>query len=156
MAADTVSPTEIVNALLLIKAVLAILAVLLFLYYKFYWERAKRHLPIHFFYTKWRAVRHAIALGIASIGFAVGFTLEIFGESLGFSAGAARAVSSVFEIGSLFAILWVFFQFALEDVPQYAHISEAVHTPHHVEEKQFRLVKVAKEKTIARKKKRGR
>ena len=122
--AEIVGSGEIVNALLLIKAVLAILAVVLFIYYKLYWDKVKRHLPINFFYTKWRAVRHAVALGIASIGFAVGFSLEIFGVALGMSPTLARAVSSVFEIGSLGAILWVFFQLALDDVPHFAHISE--------------------------------
>lgn len=132
--AQTVGPGEIVTALVLVKAVLAILAALLFLYYKFYWEKAKRHMPIHFFYTKWRAVRHAIYLGMAAIGFAIGFTLEIFGFALGFSAGAVRAVSSLLEIGSLLAMLWVFFQLALEDVPHFAHIAEAARHMHRIQE----------------------
>ena len=123
--AETIGSGEIITALVLIKAVLAILAVLLFLYYKFYWEKAKRHMPIHFFYTKWRAVRHAVFLGMAAIGFAVGFTLEIFGVALGMSASLARGISSLFEIGSLVAMLWVFFQLALEDVPHFAHIAES-------------------------------
>ena len=122
--AETVGSGDIVNALLLIKTVLALLAVVLFIYYKLYWDKVKRHLPINFFYTKWRSVRHAVALGLASIGFAVGFTLELFGSALGMSPTLARAVSSVFEIGSLAAILWVFFQLALDDVPHFAHISE--------------------------------
>ncbi len=116
---------EAASALLLVKAVLAILATLLFVYYKFYWERAKRHLPIHFFYTKWRAVRHAAALGAAAAGFAIGFSLELFGVQLGFSPAKARFFSNLFEIGSLFAMLFVFFELALEDVPHFQHISEA-------------------------------
>ena len=59
---------DVISALLLVKAVLAVLAVLLFVYYKLYWEKAKRHLPIHFFYAKWRAVRHAVALGARDAG----------------------------------------------------------------------------------------
>lgn len=150
--AESLAPGEIVTALLLIKAVLAILAVLLFLYYRFYWDRAKRHLPIHFFYTKWRAVRHAVFLGFAAIGFAVGFTLEIFGVALGMSPGLARGISSLFEIGSLVAMLWVFFQLALEDVPHFSHIADlAKRHAHHVPEVQKPAAKAKK-----RSRKRGR
>ena len=120
-----VESADINSALLLVKVVLALLAALLFVYYKFYWEKAKRHLPIHFFYAKWRAVRHAVALGAAAVGFAIGFSLELFGLQLGFSPDKARFFSSIFEIGSLFAMLFVFFELALEDVPHFQHISEA-------------------------------
>lgn len=129
--AETIGSGEIITALVLVKAVLAVLAMLLFLYYRFYWNQSKRHLPIHYFYTKWRAVRHAFLLGLAAIGFAVGFTLEIFGVALGMSPSLARGVSSLFEIGSLFAMLWVFFQLALEDVPHFAHIAEAARRRNH-------------------------
>ena len=150
--AETIGSGEITTALVLVKAVLAILAALLFLYYKFYWDRAKRHLQIHFFYTKWRAVRHAVFLGAAAIGFAIGFTLEIFGTALGMDASAARLVSSVFEIGSLFAMLWVFFQLALEDVPHFAHIAEqARHRARHAAEMQkIAVAKNAKKKARKR------
>ena len=117
--------SEVISSLLLVKAVIAVLATLLFVYYKFYWEKAKRHLPIHYFYAKWRAVRHAVALGAASAGFAIGFTLELFGEQFGFSANKARFFSSIFEIGSLFAMLFVFFELALEDVPHFQRISDS-------------------------------
>jgi len=123
--ADIVGSGGMMDVLLLAKAVLAWLAVALFVYYKLHWDRVKRHLPVNFFYTKWRMVRHAVALGLASIGFAVGFTLELFGSALGMSPTLARAVSSAFEIGSLSAILWVFVQLALDDVPHFAHISES-------------------------------
>ena len=123
--AEIVGPNEIVGALLLVKAVLAILAVVLFLHYKLHWDKVKRHLPINFFYTKWRAVRHAVALGIAAIGFAIGFSLEIFGAALGLSPGFARWLSTLFEIGSLFSMLYVFFTLALDDVPHFQHIAEA-------------------------------
>ena len=121
---------DVISALLLVKAVLAVLAVLLFVYYKFYWEKAKRHLPIHFFYAKWRAVRHAVALGAAAAGFALGFSLELFGSSLGFSANKARFFSSIFEIGSLFAMLFVFFELTLDDVPHFQHMAEAARHRH--------------------------
>jgi len=150
--AETIGSGEIITALVLIKAVLAILAVLLFLYYKFYWEKAKRHMPIHFFYTKWRAVRHAVFLGMAAIGFAAGFTLEIFGVALGMSASAARGISSLFEIGSLVAMLWVFFQLALEDVPHFAHIAESAKRHiHHAPEMQKTAVKKAEKARKRRK-----
>jgi hypothetical protein len=116
---------ELVMPLLLVKAVLAILAVVLFLYYRHYWNRAKHHLAVHFFFAKWRAVRHAFILGFAAVGFAIGFTLELFGQQLGLGATAARFVSSIFEVGSLFCMLYVFFTLALEDVPHFQHISEA-------------------------------
>ena len=121
---------EVISSLLLVKAVLAVLAVLIFAYYKFYWEKAKHHLQVHFFYAKWRAVRHAVALGVAAVGFAIGFTVELFGTQLGLSANMARFVSSVFEIGSLFSMLFVFFNLALEDVPHFQHIAEAARHHH--------------------------
>ena len=121
---------DVISALLLVKAVLAVLSVLLFVYYKFYWEKAKRHLPIHFFYAKWRAVRHAVALGAAAAGFAIGFSLELFGSQLGFSPNKASLFSSIFEIGSLFAMLFVFFELTLEDVPHFQHMADAaMHRP---------------------------
>lgn len=132
-----------ISAMLLVKAVLALLAVLLFVYYKFYWERAKRHLPIHFFYAKWRAVRHAVALGAAAAGFAIGFSLELFGSSLGFSANKARFFSSIFEIGSLFAMLFVFFELTLEDVPHFQHLADAARH-HHPQREEARVAPVAK------------
>lgn len=129
MAAELDS-TEVVSALILVKAVIAILATLLFVYYKFYWEKAKRHLPVHFFYAKWRAVRHASALGAAAAGFAIGFSLELFGEQLGFSPNKARFFSSIFEAGSLFAMLYVIFELALEDVPHFQHMAQPLHHRH--------------------------
>jgi len=130
MAAELAS-SEVISSLLLVKAVLAALATLLFLYYRFYWEKAKRHIAVHFFFVKWRAVRHAIVLGLASAGFAVGFSLELFGARLGLSANMARGVSSLFEIGSLFCMLFVFFQLAMEDVPHFQHIHEAARQHRH-------------------------
>lgn len=124
---DPLEAGDVVAPMLLVKAVLAILAVLLFVYYKFYWEKAKRHLPVHFFYAKWRAVRHAVALGAAALGFAIGFSLELFGVQLGFSPNKARFFSNIFEIGSLFAMLFVFFELALEDVPHFQHLAEGKH-----------------------------
>lgn len=123
--AASLRPDELVMPLLLVKAVLALLAVVLFLHYRYYWGKAKRHLDVHFFYTKWRAVRHAFILGLAAIGFAAGFSLELFGQSLGLGPTAARFVSSVFEAGSLFCILYVFFTLSLEDVPHFQHMAEA-------------------------------
>ncbi len=120
-----VEPSELISPMLLVKAVLAILAALLFIYYKMNWEAAKRHLPIHFFYAKWRAVRHAVALGAAAVGFALGFSLELAGEQLGFSAGKSRFFSSLFEIGALFAMLFVFFELCLEDVPHFQRLSQS-------------------------------
>jgi hypothetical protein len=124
-------PDDMVMPLLLVKAVLAILAVVLFLYYRFYWERAKKHLAIHFFFTKWRAVKHAFILGFAAIGFAIGFSLELFGQQIGLGATAARFVSSIFEVGSLFCMLYVFFALSLEDVPHFQHIAENAKLRHH-------------------------
>lgn len=122
---------EVVLALLLIKAVLAFLAVLLFAHYKLAWERAKRHVPVHYFFAKWRAVRHAVFLGFAAIGFALGFSIELLGVEYGLSPNLARAASSVFEIGSLLLMLYVFFTLALEDVPAFQHISESARRNHH-------------------------
>lgn len=127
---------ELVMPLLLVKAVLAFLAVALFLQYRHYWEKAKRHLDIHFFYTKWRAVKHAYILGLAAIGFAIGFSLELFGTMLGLSPTAARFVSSVFESGSLLCLLYVFFTLCLEDVPHFQHMAEAA-KHRHAHEKQM-------------------
>ncbi len=123
--AAPIGSSELIPPLLLVKAVLAILAVMLFVYYKYHWEKAKRHLQINFFYAKWRTVRLATALGLASFGYAIGFSIELFGEQMGFSAGSARFFSSIFEVGSLFSMLWVFFNLVLEDVPQLKHIEEA-------------------------------
>ena len=120
------TPDEMVMPVLLIKAVLALLSTILFFHYWFYWEKAKKGMPVHFFYTKWRAVRHAIALGFASIGFAIGFTLELFGQQLGMGATSARFASSIFEVGSLFCMLYVFFELSLEDVPHFSHIIESM------------------------------
>jgi len=127
----SVAPNEVISSLLLVKALLAILAVMLFIYYRYYWEKAKRHLQIHFFYAKWRTVRLAFALGLASIGYAVGFSLELFSDQLGFSPAGARFFSNLFEIGSLFAMLWVFFNLVLEDVPQLKHVWEAARSHKH-------------------------
>jgi hypothetical protein len=124
-------PDDLVMPLLLVKAVLALLIVVLFIYYRFYWERAKKHLAIHFFFTKWRAVKHAFILGFAAIGFAIGFSLELFGQQLGLGATAARFVSSIFEIGSLFCMLYVFFTLSLEDVPHFQHITENARLQRH-------------------------
>jgi len=115
-----IETADMIFPLLLIKVVLAFLAVFLFLYYKFYWEKAKNHISIHFFYTKWRTVKHAVILGIASIGFTIGFAIELFFQPTAFF----HALSSVFEIGALFSILYVFFMLTMEDVPHFAHISE--------------------------------
>jgi len=147
---DPLETGDIVAPMLLVKAVLAILAVLLFVYYKFYWEKAKRHLPVHFFYAKWRAVRHAVALGAAAMGFAIGFSLELFGEQLGFSQNKARFFSNIFEIGSLFAMLFVFFELALEDVPHFQHLAEGKRHVHHAEEAKKAPVK----RKLARRKRR--
>lgn len=130
-----IAQQEIISSLLLVKALLAILAVMLFAYYRHYWEKAKRHLQIHFFYAKWRTVRIAFALGLASIGYAVGFSLELFSDQLGFSPAGARFFSNIFEIGSLFSMLWVFFNLVLEDVPQLRHTWESAHIHRHHENK---------------------
>ena len=117
--------SDLISPLLLVKALLAWLAFFIFLYYRHYWNAAKQKLPVHFFFTKWRAVRHAYFLGYASLGFAIGFSLELFGVPLGMSANLARFVSSLFETGSLFCMLYVFFSLALEDVPHFQRIADA-------------------------------
>jgi hypothetical protein len=117
--------SDLISPLLLVKAVLAWLAFFIFLYYRHYWNAAKQRLPIHFFFTKWRAVRHAYFLGYASLGFAIGFSLELFGVPLGLSPDAARIISSIFEVGSQFCLLYVFFSLALEDVPHFQRISDS-------------------------------
>ncbi len=122
---------DVISSMLLVKAVLALLAVCLFIYYKLYWDRAKRHLQVHFFYARWHVVRHATALGLAAVGFAIGFSLEFFGTQLGLSTNMARFSSSVFEIASLFSILYVFFTLALEDVPHFQHIYETAKRKKH-------------------------
>jgi len=121
---------EVASSILLIKAVLATLSFLLFIYYKYNWERAKKHLQVHFFYARWRVERHACALGVASFGFAAGFLLELFGSSLGMGANVVAVLSGVFEAGALFSMLWVFFNLALEDVPHMRH-AEAVPRRHY-------------------------
>ncbi len=148
---------NVIPPLLLVKAVLAFLAVLLFVYYRVYWDRAKRHLPVHFFYAKWRAVKHAGMLGLAAAGFAIGFSLELFGAQLGLSANYASAVSSIFEIGSLFSMLYVFFTLALDDVPHFQHIAEAARH-HHRDVHEVRIIsdKAAIKAGKRRKKKRWR
>lgn len=127
---------EATSALLLVKAVLAALAVLIYVYYKMNWERAKKHLQVHFFFTRWKTVRHAIALGAASFGFAVGFAIELLGPQLGFSASQSRFYSSLFEIGALLSMLYVFFTLAMEDVPSFQHIAESARHPHARQEPQ--------------------
>lgn len=146
-----IKPDEMLMPLLLVKAVLAMLAVVLFLYYRYYWEKAKKHLAVHFFFTKWRAVKHAFILGFAAMGFAIGFFLELFGAQLGLSATAARFVSSIFEVGSLFCMLYVFFTLALEDVPHFQHISETVHHHKHDNGQAAPEKKAAEEKGRKRK-----
>ncbi len=136
---EALATGELIQPLLLVKAVLAVLAVLMFIYYRFYWSRAKPFLGVPFFYAKWRAVRHACALGIAALGFAIGFSLELFGTSLGMSANLARGVSSLFEIGSLFSMLYVFFSLALEDVPHFQHIAESKQAHHGKEVKTVKM-----------------
>jgi len=116
--------SDLISPLLLVKALLAWLAFFIFIYYRHYWNAAKQKLPLHFFFTKWRAVKHAYFLGYASLGFAIGFSLELFGVPLGMSANMARFVSSIFETGSLFSMLYVFFSLALEDVPHFQRISD--------------------------------
>ncbi|MFA6328903.1 MAG: hypothetical protein WCY41_05645 [Candidatus Micrarchaeia archaeon] len=118
------SASDLISPLLLVKALLAWLAFFIFLYYRHYWNTAKQKLPIHYFFTKWRAVRHAYFLGAASLGFAIGFSIELFGVPLGMSSNLARFVSSIFEIGSQFSLLYVFFSLALEDVPHFQRISD--------------------------------
>ena len=117
--------SDLISPLLLVKAILAWLAFFIFIYYRHYWNASKQKLPVHFFFTKWRAVRHAYFLGYASLGFAIGFSLELFGVPLGMSPDAARIVSSIFEVASQFCLLYVFFSLALEDVPHFQRISDA-------------------------------
>ena len=119
------SASDLISPLLLVKALLAWLAFFIFIYYRHYWNAAKRKLPIHFFFTKWRAVKHAYFLGYASLGFAIGFSIELFGAQLGMSPDFARIASSVFEAASLFSLLYVFFSLALEDVPHFQRISDS-------------------------------
>ena len=119
-----ITSSDLISPLLLVKALLAWLAFFIFIYYRHYWNAAKQKLPLHFFFTKWRAVKHAYFLGYASLGFAIGFSLELFGVPLGMSANMARFVSSIFETGSLFSMLYVFFSLALEDVPHFQRISD--------------------------------
>ena len=135
--------SDLIPPLLLVKALLAWLAFFLFIYYRHYWNASKRRLPVHFFFTKWRAVKHAYFLGYASLGFALGFSLELFGAPLGLSPNAARFASSVFEAGSLFSMLYVFFSLALEDVPHFQRIADASaqtvappSSPHQAQERQ--------------------
>jgi hypothetical protein len=120
-----ITATDLISPLLLVKAILAWLAFFIFIYYRHYWNAAKKKIPVHFFFAKWRAVRHAYFLGAASLGFAIGFSIELVGVPLGMSANAARIASSVFEAGSLFSLLYVFFSLALEDVPHFQRISDA-------------------------------
>ena len=117
--------SDLISPLLLVKALLAWLAFFIFMYYRHYWNAAKQKLPIHFFFTKWRAVRHAYFLGYASLGFALGFSIELFGVPLGMSPDAARIASSIFEVASQFCLLYVFFSLALEDVPHFQRIADA-------------------------------
>ena len=84
-----IAASDLISPLLLVKALLAWLAFFIFIYYRHYWNAAKQKLPVHFFFTKWRAVKHAYFLGYASLGFALGFSLELFGAPLGLSPNAA-------------------------------------------------------------------
>ena len=148
--AYSVDTGEVISALLLVKAVLAVLAVLIYLYYKMNWERAKKHLQVHFFFTRWRTARHAAFLGAASFGFALGFAIELLGPQLGFSPNHARFFSGVFETGSLFAMLYVFFTLAMEDVPHFQHVAEAArHHAHHPPKQEEQAV--AHRKRLAKK-----
>ena len=122
--ATGLTPMDVILPLLLVKTELAVLAVLLFAYYRFYWEKAKRHISVPYFYAKWRAVKHAFILGFAALGFAVGFSLELFGLQLGLNVDSARAVSSIFEVGSLFVMLYMSLMLTLEDVPHFQRIAE--------------------------------
>ena len=117
--------SDLIPPLLLVKALLAWLAFFIFIYYWHYWQKAKGKLPVHFFFTKWRAVRHALFLGLASLGFAIGFSIELFSAQLGMAADTARITSSIFETASLFGMLYVFFSLALEDVPHFQRISDS-------------------------------
>ena len=120
-----ITATDLISPLLLVKATLSWLAFFIFAYYRHYWNAAKKKIPIHFFFAKWRAVRHAYFLGAASLGFAIGFSIELAGVALGMSANEARIASSVFEAASLFGLLYVFFSLALEDVPHFQRIADS-------------------------------
>jgi len=131
-----ISTSDLLSPLLLVKALLSVLAFFIFLYYRHYWNLAKKRLPIHYFFTKWRAVKHAYFLGYAALGFAVGFSIELFGAQFGMSPDAGRIASSIFEAASLFSMLYVFFSLALEDVPHFQRISDAsaqTVAPHHAQ-----------------------
>lgn len=147
--ASAIGSAEVVSDLLLVKAVLAALAVLLFAYYKVNWDRAKKHLPVHFFFTRWRSAKHAVFLGIAAIGFAAGFFIELIGAQYGLSPNSSRFFSSLFEIGALLGLLYVFFTLAIEDVPSFQHISESArhHPASHSKE-------AVQKKRLARKRRR--
>jgi hypothetical protein len=121
---EVLNADAILQPLLLVKAVLSVLCVFLFFYYRHHWNRAKQHLPVHLFFTKWRAVRHAFALGAAAIGFAAGFVIELFGRLSGISENWAVFLAGGFEIGSLLCILLVFFELAMEDVPHFDGIAK--------------------------------
>jgi len=152
-----VDPIEVIGLLLLIKALLALLAVMLFVYYKMHWEQAKKHMQIHLFYAKWRSTRHLVAMGAAVAGFAIGFSVELFGVLYGsqynFSPNHARFYSSLFEVGSLFAMLYVFFELALEDVPHFQHITEAAHHHHNHKPEAKHIVPEAKKAAKKKRKK---
>lgn len=124
-----IASSDFISPLLLVKALLAWLAFFIFLYYRHYWDRVKGHLPVHYFFAKWRAVKHAYFLGAASLGFAIGFSIELLGVPLGLSPDSARMLSSVFEAASLFGMLYVFFSLALEDVPHFQRIADGKHQP---------------------------
>jgi hypothetical protein len=157
-----ISSGDILTPLLLVKAILAILAVLLFAYYKVHWDSAKKLLPIHFFYAKWRAVRHAMVLGLAAIGFAIGFTIELIGSQAGLSSSWLLFLSSLFEAGALLCILFVFFELSLEDVPHFQHLSDTAKRrtqhkqtplPHHMMEAgKTKAIKIASGKKGKRRK----
>jgi len=117
--------TDLMQPLLLAKVLLAWLSSFIFFYYWHHWQRAKHKLPVHFFFTRWRAVRHALFLGLASLGFAVGFSIELAGPMVGLPSDAASIASSAFEALSLFCMLYVFFTLALEDVPHFQRIAES-------------------------------
>lgn len=123
------TPADFISPLLLVKALFAWLAFFLFLYYRHHWERAKAGLDVRHFFTKWRAVRHAYFLGYASLGFAIGFSLELVGVPLGMSPSGARIISSVLESSSLLCMLYVFFSLALEDVPHFQRVADGGRRP---------------------------
>lgn len=126
---------DLIAPLLLVKALLAWLGFFIFLYYWHYWKKAKDRLPVHFFFAKWRATRHAYFLGVASFGFALGFSIELVGAPLGMNADFARMVSSALEAASLFCMLYVFFSLAVEDVPHFQRVADPFYSPyrHHHE-----------------------